>query len=313
MIYDFLFLIAGFVLLIQGAEFLLKGATSFAYKFGISKMVIGLTIIALGTSLPELVISIFSSVEGKSDLLFGNIIGSNIANILLILGISAVISPLVFKNKTVKKEIPVLIFTSALLIFLTTFFTDANILNAWKGGILLLVFAGFIIYITRINHLPIEEVEVFLDKMSKTKSLLYIFLGLFGLIAGAKLIVSGGTSLAIAYGVSEAVIGLVVVAIGTSLPELATSIAATRRHDYEIAIGNVVGSNIINILLILGISATINPILVPQNLLLDLYLYAVVTVILLILVIFNKYQLSKFWGATFLIVYIMYVVANITI
>jgi len=308
---NILLLLLGFMLLIKGADVLINGSISFAYKFGISKMVIGLTIVAIGTSLPELAVSVFSSVDGKSDLLFGNIVGSNIANILLILGVSAIFSPLIFKNKTVKKEIPILIFTSFLLIALIALFNADHVLNLWRGLPLLAFFVAFVYYVMKINHFPIDTAEEYLDKMSKKKSVLLIILGLIGLIVGARFIVSGGTGLAVTFGISEAVIGLIVIAIGTSLPELATSVIASRKHDHEIVIGNIIGSNIINILLILGISSMIHPIAVSKNLLFDLYLYAFITIMLFVLLIFNKYKISRYYGVTFIVIYIIYVIVNI--
>lgn len=262
----YLLFVLGFPVLIKGADLLVDGASSLAKRFNVSDFIIGLTIVSFGTSMPELIVNIFASLEGNSDIAVGNIIGSNISNILLILGISAIIAPLPIHRNTVLSEIPFSLTATLLVAYLANaaLFGDPGILSIsrWDGAILLLFFALFMAYIVKIakenkeqETLGAEDVQM----MLLPKSVLYIGIGIFALFLGGKWVVDGAVALAEYFGMSQTFIGLTIVAIGTSLPELVTSAWAAFKGNTDIAVGNVVGSNIFNLLWILGISATIKP------------------------------------------------------
>jgi len=260
-----LLFLTGFVLLIKGADWLVDGASSIAKKYKISPIVIGLTIVAFGTSMPELVVNIFASLEGKTDIAIGNILGSNIANVFLILGISALINPLVAKRNTVIKEIPFSLLAALVVFFLANDLLldgeKSSVITRSDGLILISFFIIFMYYTFGIARADTntEDKKQIIKELSTPKSILFILLGLTGLIIGGKWIVDGAVVLAKMAGMSESVIGLTVVAIGTSLPELATSAMAAYKKQTDIAIGNVVGSNIFNLFWILGVSSIIKP------------------------------------------------------
>ncbi len=251
----------GFALLIKGADFLVDGASALAMKFRVSPIVIGLTIVSFGTSSPELVVNIVAAINNRADLSFGNIIGSNIINILLILGISAIIRPLQAQRKTVLREIPFSLMAALALFLLCndSFFSDsASSLTRNAGFILLLFFIIFVVYTfgfpkIEINNLP--EIKM----QSIFKIVMYISLGLAGLFVGGAIVVKNAILLAQFIGLSEKIIGLTIVAVGTSLPELFTSSVAAYKNNSDIAIGNIVGSNIFNIYFILGVTSIIRP------------------------------------------------------
>lgn len=256
------FLLAfGFVILIKGADFFVEGASSLARNFKVPAILIGLTIVAFGTSAPELAVSTQSLLKGNGDIVFGNVIGSNILNILLILGVASLFHPLTVKNNTVKKELPITLLLSILFIvlMLDKLFTGLN--NSFTrqdGLILLLFFTVFIYYLVSIMRKGEDDSEFEEPtKYGKLKSFLFVCLGLAGIIFGSDFVVNGATSIAQALGVSEKMIALTVIAFGTSLPELVTSVTATRKGEYDIAIGNVVGSNIFNICAVVGIPVSI--------------------------------------------------------
>ncbi len=260
-----LLFLTGFVLLIKGADWLVDGASSIAKKYKISPIVIGLTIVAFGTSMPELVVNIFASLEGKTDIAIGNILGSNIANVFLILGISALINPLVAKRNTVIKEIPFSLLAALVVFFLANDLLldgeKSSVITRSDGLILISFFIIFMYYTFGIARADTntEDKKQIIKELSTPKSILFILLGLTGLVIGGKWIVDGAVVLAKMVGMSESVIGLTVVAIGTSLPELATSAMAAYKKQTDIAIGNVVGSNIFNLFWILGVSSIIKP------------------------------------------------------
>lgn len=263
---DYVFLIAGFVFLIKGADLLVSGASSIAMKFKISEMIIGLTIVSFGTSLPELLVNVTASLNDNPGIAIGNIFGSNIANILLILGISALIKPLPIKKNIYFSEIPFSLIATLLVGFLANaaLFTDIKSLSLshLDGGILLVFFALFMGYIYVVHKSSSSQQDVLEDihrKISMKKSYLMILIGLVGLYFGGEWVVKGAISIAQDLGYSETFIGLTVIAIGTSLPELVTSAWATYKGNTDMAVGNVVGSNIFNLLWILGVSALINP------------------------------------------------------
>lgn len=313
MILTYILLPIGFYILIKGASFLVEGASSMAKKFGISSLVIGLTIVAFGTSMPELVINIFASTSGSTDIAIGNILGSNISNILLILGISAIIFPLTVKKGTVWREIP---FSLLAMIVMILMVNDTVIdqalfagLTRVDGFVLLSFFAIFIYYTFSSRKMKsADKEEVPVKKIPTRRAILMIIAGLIGLTLGGKWIVNGSVAIATAIGISEAVIGLTVVAIGTSLPELATSVIAALKKDVDIAVGNIIGSNIFNIFWILGVSASINPLPFSSDLMKDA-LMAVFATILLFLFLFigKKHMISRWQGIIFVILYFSYI------
>jgi len=322
-----LLLVAGFFPLVKGSDWLVDGAGTLARRLGVSPLVIGLTIVAFGTSMPELVVNIFSAAQGSSDLALGNVLGSNIFNILLILGLSALVYPLEVKNSTTWIEIP-LTLLSALVLFVlscdqllgglslaaipelaakTSAHDYLGILNRQDGLILLGFFFVFLAY-TISSALKGSETEALEEKdFSLKKSILLIGLGLIGLVLGAKLIVDGAVQLARQLGLSERIIGLTIVAIGTSLPELATSVAAARKKNTDIAVGNLVGSNIFNALFILGVSSLITGLPVSASSFPDLIINIFCTLLLLFFVFFPKgRKISRLEGGIFVLLYCAY-------
>lgn len=267
-------LLAGFILLILGADKLVEGASSLAKRYNIPEIVIGLTIVAFGTSAPELAINTVAAINGSTDIVLGNVLGSNIFNVLLILGVAAMINPLNVKKNTVKYEIPFSVVAAILLLLLTMdtwFGLGENKLES-RDGIILLVFFGLFLYY---NFLLVksnpDELEVHTKRLPLWKSMLFMVAGLAGLILGGRLIVDNAVKIAEILGISQRVIALTIVSIGTSLPELATSVMAVRRKESDIAIGNVVGSNIFNIFFVLGTSITIKDTMISDVSLTDIW------------------------------------------
>ena len=259
MILNILLLIVGFVILIKGADYFVDGSSSLARNFKLSAMFIGLTIVSFGTSAPEFAVSIQSMLNGSGDIVMGNVIGSNILNILLIIGVSALVHALNVKNNTVKKEIPIMMLVTIILSILVCdkIFGAANNNFSLQDGIVLCIVFGIFIYylISMMRNKKEEDDDIPTYKMPKT--ILMIVFGLAGIILGSNFVVRGASEIATALGVSERMISLTIVALGTSLPELVTSVTATRKGEYDIAIGNVVGSNIFNIGVVLGIPSVI--------------------------------------------------------
>ncbi len=310
---EILLLIVGFVVLIFGAVKLVDAASSLAAKFGVPNMVIGLTIVAFGTSAPEMVVNIFAATSGNTEMVLGNVLGSNIFNVLGILGISAIIYPLSVKTNTTWIEIPL-----SLLAGICVFVVGAdilldnnptNIISRSDAIMLLFFFLIFLVYNLMISKgAPVEE-EIKTEEYSTGKAVLFIVLGLAGLIIGGRLIVTSAVSIAEAIGLSERVIGLTVVSIGTSLPELATSIIAVRKRNVDIAIGNVVGSNIFNIFLILGVSGSIMPLTISGSSLFDILVNILAGFLLFIFIFTGKgRQLERWEGIVFVSLYVAYLV-----
>ena len=260
---DILFLLGGMALILLGANGLTDGSSSVAKRFGISDLVIGLTIVAFGTSAPELMVSLVSSIKGSAQLAIGNVVGSNIFNILMIVGLTAVVMPIKVQKNTITNEIPLVLLSSlALVACASDIVLDGgvgNVIGRGDGILLLLFFTIFMRYTFSIAKSSGEESGEQIKLMPIWKSLLFIVLGLAGLIFGGQLFVDGASGIARSLGVSESVIGLTLVAGGTSLPELATSVVAAVKKKPGIAIGNVIGSNLFNIFLVLGASATVTP------------------------------------------------------
>lgn len=321
MLLNIIMIIIGFVLLIKGADFLVDGASEIAKRFHIPEIVIGLTIVAIGTSMPELVVSVTSALEGHSDLAIGNVVGSNIANMFLILGVCSIIRPLVFKKETRLFEIPFTIVATILLFFLCINGTGEQINTITREeGIILLVFCVlFIIY----NLIMAKKGEEF-DKEDRIleirteenkqvplwESLFGIVIGIVGLKLGGDLVVNNSVEIAKNLGISEKLISLTIVAFSTSLPELITSIAATRKGETDMAIGNILGSQLFNILLIIGVSAALTPINYSKSYDSNLILLIVGSIILgLFPFVGKKNEMTRSNGVIFVLTYIVYLIS----
>lgn len=314
MILDIIFLITGLIVLIYGANILVDGGAALAHKLNISAMVIGLTVVAFGTSTPELVVNTVSSIKGSSALALGNILGSNIFNILAILGITAIFVPLNVKRTTTWVEVPLAVF-AAVLILLMADQNPQGIISRVEGISLLCFFVIFLLYTFMLaKHGGAGDgEEVVIKPYSIGKSILFILLGLVGLIVGGRLLVDGAVNIAQNLGISERIIGLTIVSIGTSLPELATSVIAARKGNADIAIGNVVGSNIFNTFLILGVSATIHPVEVPSGSWTDLIVNILSAGLLFLFIFTGKGRKINRWeGAILLTLYAAYLVILLT-
>ena len=307
--------VVGFALLVKGADWLVDGGSSLAKRFQISDFIIGLTIVSFGTSMPELIVNIMASFQGSSELAVGNIIGSNIANILLILGISAVICPLPIYRNIVVTEIPMSLSATFLVGFLANaalFSRKNDLLLSRPDGIILLIF--FFLFMTYIFYLAKESKQSIPDdlpeeKLSVLKASVFVFAGMMMLFFGGKIVVDGAISMAKMWGFSETFIGLTVVAIGTSLPELVTSAMAAYKKNTDIAVGNVIGSNIFNLLWILGVSSTIHPLSFEVLNNTDiLMLIASNAMLILALPTGRKGLIDRLNGTSFLLIYFGYVV-----
>ena len=269
-ILQILLLIVGFILLIKGADWLVSGASSVASNFKVSKQLVGLTIVAFGTGAPELAVAISSLVSGNTDMLLGNVIGSNILNILLLIGVAAVINPIKINRNTISKELPLLLLISTALVvlFMDTSLAGAtsNIITRSDAIICTLFFAIFlyyIIYMTRKDKKTKDKVGK--PKYKLGKSFLFVAIGLVGVVAGSQLVVSSASTIASNIGISDRIIALTVVAFGTSLPELVTTITAAKRGENELLVGNIIGSNIFNICIVLGIPGAIFGTITPDS------------------------------------------------
>ncbi|PIZ96645.1 MAG: sodium:proton exchanger [Candidatus Magasanikbacteria bacterium CG_4_10_14_0_2_um_filter_33_14] len=310
MLLTILFLILGIAILIYGADAMVKGSASIAKRLGISTIVIGLTVVAFGTSAPEMVVNLFSATSGTTDLAIGNIIGSNIANILLILGITAIIAPLAVKKNTTYKEIP---FALLAVIIVLIFGNDvlingygSNFLDRTEGITLIMFFIIFLYYTFGLSKVEGDHEDV--KTYSVGKSLLLFIIGLVGLIIGGKVIVDNAVVLAKLAGMSERLIGLTIVAVGTSLPELATSIVAVFKKQTDIAIGNAVGSNIFNVFWVLGLTAIVKPIPFDVNINGDVIMSIIATLLLFIFMfVHHKHRLNRWQGVFFVLLYFAYI------
>lgn len=312
MVVDILLLLIGFAALIYGANFLVDAASSLAARWGVPSIVIGLTIVAFGTSAPELVVNVFAATSGSTDMVLGNVLGSNIFNVLGILGISALIFPLTVKTNTTWIEIPLsLLAATCVFVVASDVVLDGglnNVISRSDGITLLLFFLIFLVYNLIVAKSGSAEEELETKDYTTGKAVLFIVLGLAGLIVGGRFIVTSAVSIAEVIGLSERVIGLTVVSIGTSLPELATSIIAVRKKNVDIAIGNVVGSNIFNIFLILGVSGTITPLAINPDSFFDILVNFVAGLLLFIFVFTGKGRKVERWeGFVFVASYVAYV------
>ena len=310
MIFNVILLIIGFILLIKGADLFVDGASSTAQNFKIPKIIIGLTIVAFGTSAPELAVSIKANLSGSSDIVLGNVVGSNILNILLILGLSSLFSQMRVKNDTIKKEIPFTILFSILLMILSfDNMFDKNIINVitrTDGIVILLFFVIFIYYLVTVMVSDKNKKEKEKPKYTIFYSIIFTILGLIGIVVGSNFVVDNAIFIAKALNVSEKMISLTIVAFGTSLPELVTSIQASRKGENDIAIGNIIGSNIFNIGVVVGIpSALIGQINVGTFNYVDMCAM-IISAILLFILTFRKRKLDRSSGLIMLALFAFY-------
>ena len=309
MFISIILIIIGFVLLIKGADWLVSGASALAKKYKVSDLAIGLTIVAFGTSAPELVVNSVASIHGHSDIIFGNVIGSNIFNLFMILGIVGLILPISVQSSTVWKEIPISFLAIIVMYFLSNelLYQENNFLTRYDGLLLLVLFGAFLFYIYK--QMKTDKVEI--DSTNKQLTNLQIWSliigGLSGLIIGGKLVVDYAIDVATTLGVSEKIIGLTIIAMGTSLPELVTSVVATFKKNSDIAIGNIIGSNIFNIFLILSVSSFINPIVYNTAFNVEVYFLAGGTIFLFIAMFTGiKRKLDRWESALLLSAFIIY-------
>ncbi len=308
MLLNSLVLIIGFVMLIKGADIMVDGASGIAENFKVPKMLIGLTIVAFGTSAPELAVSIKSILIGSGDIVLGNVIGSNILNILLILGCSSLVHNLTVKNNTVKKELPItMLITTLFAVLLSDSIFDKGVVNTFTradGIVVLLFFSIFIYYLIAMSRNKTENDSG--ELLSLPKSFIYTIIGIVGIVLGSNFVVDSATKIAAIMGISERMIALTIIALGTSLPELVTSITATKKGEYDIAIGNVVGSNIFNIGVVIGIPVAIfGGIGTITFSYIDLAVMLIAAVLLFMLS-FNDYKITKKEGLLFLLLFIAY-------
>jgi cation:H+ antiporter len=301
MIFDIIFIVLGVTLVLWGADRLTEGASSLARRMNVPEMIIGLTIVAAGTSAPELFVSLVSALKGTPDMAVGNVVGSNTMNAMLIVGCAAAVAPMVISRSTVRKDIPFAIGATLLMMALTY---DGTL--SWVDGIILLAgFAAFMVYTLRQAKAGSSEEEATATNMKTGKAVLYLIGGLAGLVVGSNVFVDHASNLAFALGISEAVVGLTVVAGGTSLPELATSVVAARKGQSAIAIGNVIGSNVFNILMILGLTGVICPLEIEGITLVD-QAVMLVSIVLVWLFSRTRYTVERWEGVLLVAGYVAY-------
>lgn len=303
---SYILLVVALTLIVVGAMLLTDGSVALARRVHIPEFIVGLTVVAVGTSMPEMAVSMISAVEGHGDMAIGNVVGSNIANTLLILGVCAIFSPVLFTKSNVRRDVPLNLAVSLLLLLAAS--TSAAI-NRVEGILLLVVYVAMMLYSIRKERRAMAESEEELaDEMSPLRILVWIVAGLAGLVYGGDLFVSSATSIAKALGVSEAVIAISLVAVGTSLPELAASLASIFKGSPSMALGNVIGSNIANILLILGTCSTVTPLMMNGVSMTDIYVVVASALLLLLSALFiGDKRITRIEGLLFLIFYIVYI------
>ena len=302
-------IIGGMVLLIKGADFFVSSASTLAKKIGVSSLIIGLTVVSIGTSLPEASVSISSAIKGSNGLSIGNVVGSNIFNILVVLGFSCIFAPIVVDKGLKKRDLPILIGTGLILLIFTLWFNKTgnyDILR-FEAIILLVLFISYIILCIFTTEKKEEEEEEEKPKMKVWLCLIIIVVSGFAIACGGEFVTFGAKELAIKMGADEILVGLTIVAVGTSLPELVTSIMAAKKHENEIAVGNAVGSSIFNILFILGAAATISPYLnINPDVIIDIIIMLAIFIVTTLLVIFSKDGIGRKTGIVFVILYVLY-------
>lgn len=315
--------VAGFVAIIKGADVLIEGASAIAKRFGVSAYIIGLTIVAFGTSVPELSVNLSASLHGSTDIVISNVIGSNIANVFLVLGFAAIMMPVFVKQEIVRTELPIALFAALLVLFLANDVlitgSTESFVDRIDGIVLLTFFAVFGHYIYHKvqkgkSRKQVEELsEVELSHRKLLKSIMFIIIGIAGLTIGGDWIVDGALEIASEFGVSEGFIGLTIIAIGTSISELAATAMAVKKRASEIAVGNIIGSNIFNILWILGLSAVIRPIPIEfgRNVDIGIMLFSTLLMFVFLLYVGKKYELKRWQGFLFLLMYVGFIALSI--
>ena len=308
---DFIILIIGFFLLIKGADIFVDGASSIAKKIGIPSVIVGLTIVSLGTSAPELAVSLISSFNGNNGIAVGNVLGSNLFNTLVVLGGTAIVAPLLIKKSTIKRDYIATLVVTILTCFLIFGLVpkSENMLSRISGIILLVVCIAYMFILVKAAKKDSVKDEENTSEIKMSKNILLSLIGVVGIVFGGNLVVDSATNIAYALGMSEKLVGLTIVAVGTSLPELVTSIVAALKGENDIALGNVLGSNIFNLVLILGASATISPITVSGVMLIDFIILIAVTLFIGALIFFNKKEdkrLGRLEGIILVVIYVAY-------
>lgn len=308
---DFIILIIGFFLLIKGADIFVDGASSIAKKIGIPSVIVGLTIVSLGTSAPELAVSLISSFNGNNGIAVGNVLGSNLFNTLVVLGGTAIVAPLLIKKSTIKRDYIATLVVTILTCFLIFGLVpkSENMLSRISGIILLVVCIAYMFILVKAAKKDSVKDEENTSEIKMSKNILLSLIGVVGIVFGGNLVVDSATNIAYALGMSEKLVGLTIVAVGTSLPELVTSIVAALKGENDIALGNVLGSNIFNLVLILGASATISPITVSGVMLIDFIILIAVTLFIGALIFFNKKEdkrLGRLEGIILVEIYVAY-------
>lgn len=316
---NIILLIIGMVLLVKGADFFVDGASDIAKKLGIPSLIIGLTLVSIGTSLPEASVSINAAITNSSDLSFGNVVGSNIFNSLFIIGICSIILPTVVSKDIMKFDIPILFIVMAVLALFSYVITPFKI-DRWEAAILFIMFVCYIA-LAIYRALKQRKADLILEEENKDDnepkkerktwlSIIFTILGLAGVVGGGILTVDAAKKLALEFGMSELLVGLTIVAVGTSLPELVTSLVASRKGENDIAVGNVIGSNIFNIIFILGFSGMINPLGLNNNSYVDV-IFMVLAIILIFIYALRKGKVNRIEGASLMIIYILYLTYTI--
>ena len=312
---EYIYFILGIIFLLKGADFLVDGSSSLGKRLGISSLVIGLTIVAFGTSMPELVVNVLAALKGATEIAFGNIIGSNISNILLVLGITAIIANIKVERATTWKQMPFALLAVVVLFIISNKYiitgSEVFSLNRVDGLILLAFFSIFIYYVIDLamkSKSKAVKKELKFDKRSYSNITFLIVLGLIGLYFGGKWTVDGAVYIASQLGLSQFLISATVVAIGTSLPELMTSVVAATKGKVDLAVGNIIGSNIFNIFWILGLTSLISPIFIPSFINIDIIILLLVTLVLFFAMFVGKrHQLDRWQGWAFVLFYIIYI------
>lgn len=320
MLKEFILIVIGFIFLVKGADLLVKAATSIAKKFGLSEMLIGLTIVALGTSLPEVFITITSSIEAHSDLIIGNVIGSCICNFLFVIGISSLIRPVKFDKRIVNRHLPISIIAMVLLLILgnTNKIGEAHLITRWQGVVLLVCTFLYILYTIyeekQMKNEKIDE-EIVKDVKSKERNsnitiFIFLILGILGLKFGSDFVVDSSINIATILGLSERFIGTTIVAVGTALPEIITGIISARKNETDLLLGNITGSNILNLCLLIGLGAVINPLVFISDFNKSIIVLIVITIFLQYIATKNKKsELNREVGIFLIFMYIIYIVS----
>ncbi len=308
---QFVILIVGFVALVKGADIFVDGSASLARKFHVPSLIIGLTIVALGTSAPELAVSTTAALKHSNEIAISNVVGSNTFNLLMVLGVCALFSPVPVTSEILKRDYPfsliitglVWLLGGGLALFTASAGQDVGTISRLDGVILLVIFVAYMLFLiknAKDNKVETEEKQ---EELTMLKCVLYIVVGIALIVAGGQAVVSSAKEIAYTFGMSETLVGLTIVAIGTSLPELVTSVVASRKHENGLAIGNVVGSNIFNLMFILGISASINPMAVNFELSINLIILIFITILCYVF-LFTKREISRWEGIIMVLIYI---------